>query len=165
MSRSFKREAAAGDTAVYAAVATAHDAGMSPAPVVPFAPLRFAVAYFGAVFVAGVVLGVVRTLWLAPAVGPVAAVAIELPLMLAFSALMAARLLRRWPLSRGPAALAGAIALLLLLAAEVGVSLLAGRDLAAHWALYRSLEAQLGLVGQVVFGALPALRVKSKAPQ
>lgn len=158
MSRSFKREAAAGDAAVYAAAATAHDADMSPAPAVPFAPLRFAAAYFGTVFVAGFVLGVVRTLWLAPAVGPFAAVALELPLMLAFSAFMAGRLLRRWPLSRGLAALAGAIALLLLLAAEVGVSLMAGRDLAAHWALYRAAEAQLGLAGQIAFGLLPTLR-------
>ena len=98
---------------MYAAATTAHDVGMSPVPVAPFAPLRFAVAYVGAVFVAGVVLGVLRTLWLAPAVGPVAA--------------------------------------------EVGVSLLAGRDLAAHGALYRTAEAQLGLAGQVVFGLLPAV--------
>jgi hypothetical protein len=164
MSRSFKREAAAGDAAVYAAAATAHDAGMDAVPAEPTAPLRFAVAYFGAVFVAGFVLGVVRTLWLAPAVGPLAAVALELPLMLGFSAFIAGRLLRRWPLSRGTAALAGALALLLLLAAEAGVSLLAGRDLAAHWALYRAAEAQLGLAGQLVFGLLPALRANQKAP-
>ena len=141
---------------MYAAATTAHDVGMSPVPVAPFAPLRFAVAYVGAVFVAGVVLGVLRTLWLAPAVGPVAAVALELPLMLALSALVAGRLLRRWPLPRGAAALAGGLALLLLLAAEAGLSLLAGRDLAAHRALYGRPEAQLGLAGQVVFGLLPA---------
>ena len=130
--------------------------------VAPFAPLRFAVAYVGAVFAAGVVLGVLRILWLAPAVGPWAAVALELPLMLGFSAVVAGRLLQRWPLARGPAALAGGLALLLLLAAEAGVSLLAGRDLAAHWALYRAAEAQLGLAGQLVFGLLPALRANKK---
>jgi hypothetical protein len=149
---------------VYAAAATAHDAGMDAVTAEPTAPLRFAVAYFGAVFVAGFVLGVVRTLWLAPAVGPLAAVALELPLMLGFSAFIAGRLLRRWPLSRGSAVVAGSIALLLLLAAEAGVSLLAGRDLAAHWALYRAAEAQLGLAGQLVFGLLPALRANQKAP-
>ena len=74
-------------------------------PAEPTAPLRFAVAYFGAVFVAGFVLGVVRTLWLAPAVGP----------------------------------------------------------LAAHWALYRTAEAQLGLAGQLLFGLLPALRAGRKS--
>lgn len=58
-------------------------------PVAPFAPLRFAVAYVGAVFAAGFVLGVLRTLWLAPAVGPLAAVAFELPLVLAFSTMVA----------------------------------------------------------------------------
>jgi hypothetical protein len=147
---------------VYAAAATAHDAGMDASPTALYAPLRFAVAYFGAVFVAGFGLGVVRTLWLAPAVGPLAAVALELPLMLAFSAFMAGRLLRRWPLTRGSATLAGSLALLLL-AAEAGVSLLAGRDLAAHWALYRAADAQLGLAGQLVFGLLPALRAKQKA--
>ena len=148
---------------MYAAATTAHDVGMIPVPVAPFAPLRFAVAYVGAVFAAGVVLGVLRTLWLAPAVGPLVAVVLELPLMLGFSAFMAGRLLHRWPLSRGPAALAGGLALLLLLLAEAGLSLLAGRDLAAHGALYRSAEAQLGLAGQLVFGALPVLRAGRKA--
>ena len=147
---------------MYAAAMTAHDAGMSAVSVVPFAPLRFAVAYVGAVFVAGVALGVLRTLWLAPAVGPVAAEALELPLMLGFSAAVACRLLRRWPLARGPAALAGGLALLLLLAAEVGVSLLAGRDLASHWALYRHADAQLGLAGQIVFGVFPAVLSRLK---
>jgi hypothetical protein len=103
MSRSFKGQAAAGDAEVYAAATTAHDVGMRPVPVAPFAPMR------------------------------------------------------RWPLARGSAALAGGLALLLLLAAEAGVSLLAGRDLAAHGALYRTAEAQLGLAGQVVFGLLPAV--------
>lgn len=92
---------------------------MDAVPAAPTAPLRFAVAYFGAVFVAGFGLGVVRTLWLAPAVG--------------------------------------------LLAAEAGVSLLAGRDLAAHWALYCTAEAPLGLAGQLVFGLLPALRARRKS--
>jgi hypothetical protein len=126
--------------------------------------LRFALAYFGLVFAAGFILGVLRTLWLAPAVGPLAAVALELPLMLGISALVAARLLTHWPLSRPVAAAAGALAGLLLLGAEAGLSLLAGRDLAAHLALYRAAEAQLGLVGQGVFAALPALLACRNAP-
>jgi ABC-type uncharacterized transport system permease subunit len=108
------------------------------------------------------VLGVIRTLWLAPALGPVVAVALELPLMLAASALVARRLLKHWPLRVFPALVAGVGALVLLLLAEAAVSLLAGRDLAAHLALYARPEAQLGLAGQGVFALIPALLVWRK---
>jgi len=47
--------------------------------------LRPALAYFLPVFALGFVLGTVRTLWLAPMLGELAAVAAELPVMLAAS--------------------------------------------------------------------------------
>src|SRR5690606_39056760 len=48
--------------------------------------LHAALAYWAAIFALGFVLGTVRTLWLAPAVGELAAVALELPVMLGASA-------------------------------------------------------------------------------
>ncbi|MGL6291043.1 MAG: hypothetical protein ACRC2H_10180 [Silanimonas sp.] len=125
--------------------------------------LAFAAAYAGSVFLAGFVLGVLRTLWLAPAVGPLAAVLLELPLMLGLSWWVCGRLLTRWPLLPGAAFVAGALALVLLLVAELGVSMLfAGRDLAGHLAQYRLPEAQFGLAAQVLFGAMPWLRAREK---
>ena len=47
--------------------------------------LRAAIAYWAVVFALGFVLGTVRTLWLAPAIGVTVATAVELPIMLAAS--------------------------------------------------------------------------------
>lgn len=118
--------------------------------------LAAAAAYFAIVFAAGFVLGVLRTLWLAPALGPLGAVAIELPVVLAVAWLASARVLRRWPQPPRQAAAMGALAFALLLSAEAALSLLlAGRSLGAHLALYALPEHQLGLAGQLVFAALP----------
>lgn len=120
-------------------------------------PVLFAAtAYFALVFAAGFVLGVIRTLWLAPALGPLAAVAIELPVILCVAWLACAWVLRRWPLAPAQAATMGALALVLLLAAEAALSLLlAGRSLAEHLALYRLPEHRLGLAGQFAFALWP----------
>lgn len=96
--------------------------------------------YFAIVFAIGFALGVPRVLWLAPALGERAAELIELPLMLATSALAArwigARL--RVPPRAGARLAMGALALALLLSVEFTVVLslrgqtiaenLAGRD-------------------------------------
>lgn len=121
--------------------------------------LLAAAAYFALVFAAGFVLGVIRTLWLAPAVGPLAAVAIELPVILGVAWLACGRVLRRWPLAPAQAAVMGALAFALLLGAEAALSLLlAGRSLADHLALYAQAPNLLGLAGQIAFAALPWLR-------
>jgi ABC-type uncharacterized transport system permease subunit len=120
--------------------------------------------YFVAVFAAGFVLGVLRTLWVAPMVGPMLAVAVELPLILAVAWIACVRVLRRLPLGRGgEAALMGASAFALLMLAEAGVSIgLGGRSLAQHLALYAEAPHLLGLAGQVVFACIPALQVRRR---
>lgn len=119
-------------------------------------------AYVGAVFAAGFVLGVLRTLVLVPLLGELAAVLVELPLMLTIAWLVCARILRRWPLSPFAALGMGAIAFLLLMGAEASLStLLAGRSLAEHLALYSQLPHQLGLAGQLAFALFPWIQVRS----
>jgi hypothetical protein len=121
-------------------------------------------AYFAAVFAAGFVLGVGRTLVLAPWLGETGAVLLELPLILAWSWWVAGRIVRRWPLPGGAALASGGLAFALLMAAEAGVSTqLAGRGLADHWALYAEPAHQLGLAGQLLFAALPWWRVRNAA--
>ena len=117
--------------------------------------------YVAAVFAAGFVLGVLRTLVLVPLLGELGAVLVELPVILTIAWLVCTRILRRWPLSP-PAALAmGAIAFLLLMLAEAGLStLLAGRSLAEHLSLYANLPNQVGLAGQLAFAVFPWMQAR-----
>jgi hypothetical protein len=118
-------------------------------------------AYVAAVFAAGFVLGVLRTLVLVPLLGELAAVLVELPVMLTIAWLVCTRILRRWPLPP-PAALGmGAFAFLLLMGAEAGLStLLAGRSPAEHLALYQQLPHQVGLAGQLAFALIPWMQAR-----
>lgn len=117
--------------------------------------------YVVAVFAAGFVLGVLRTLVLVPLLGELAAVLVELPVILTIAWLVCTRILRRWPLSPPAAVGMGAIAFLLLMAAEVGLStLLAGRSLAEHLALYAQLPHQVGLAGQLAFASFPWMQAR-----
>ena len=96
-----------------------------------------------------------------PLLGELAAVLVELPLMLTIAWLVCGRILRRWPLSPSSAIGMGAIAFLLLMAAEAGLStLLAGRSLAEHMALYAQLPHQLGLAGQLAFALFPWMQAR-----
>jgi hypothetical protein len=120
-------------------------------------------AYFSLVFAAGFVLGTLRMLLLVPAIGETAAVVLELPLMLALSwiacAFVTGRLLV--PVRLLPRLIMGCTAFALLMLAEYGVSaLLIGRTLAAHLESYREIQALLGLSGQIVFAAIPALQAR-----
>lgn len=119
------------------------------------------IAYVVAVFAAGFVLGVLRTLVLAPQLGELPAVLVELPLILTIAWLVCARILRRWPLSPPSALLMGAIAFLLLMGGEAGLStLLAGRSLTEHLALSSQLPHQVGLAGQLAFALIPWIQAR-----
>jgi hypothetical protein len=112
--------------------------------------------YVAAVFAAGFVLGVLRTLVLVPLLGELGAVLVELPVILTIAWLVCTRILRRWPLSSPSALGMGAIAFLLLMGAEASLpTLLAGRSLAEHLALYSQLPHQVGLAGQLAFSLFP----------
>lgn len=119
------------------------------------------IAYVAAVFAAGFVLGVLRTLILMPLLGELTAVLMELPVILSIAWLVCTRILGRWPLLP-PAALGmGAIAFLLLMGAEAGLStLLAGRSLAEHLALYAQLPHLVGLAGQLAFAFFPWIQAR-----
>lgn len=126
--------------------------------------LRLGFRYFALVFAAGMVLGTVRTLWIEPRLGPLVAVALELPVMLGLSVLACRGMLRGRAVGLAAAAAMGAVALVLLLLAEAAVSIsLGGLTLAGHLALYRQPGPLLGLAGQLVFAALPmVLRQKPR---
>ncbi|MBU8541432.1 hypothetical protein [Falsiroseomonas tokyonensis] len=122
------------------------------------AALQAGFCYFAVAFAVGFVLGTLRVLAIAPTLGEVASVALELPAMLAVSWVACRWLVRRFavPARPGPRLAMGSIAFALLMLAELGVSIFAfGRSAAEHVATYRNAAAQLGLAAQLGFALLP----------
>jgi len=120
--------------------------------------------YFAAVLSLGFVLGTLRVLVLLPRMGEVAAVAIELPVMLALSWFIAGALIRRCrvPARAGARLIMGGVALVLLLLAEAVLGGLGfGQSLAQHLGHYLTPAGALGLAGQGVFGLIPWLRLRA----
>ena len=125
--------------------------------------LKAGLSYFAVVFAAGFLLGVMRTLLIAPRTGELAAVALELPLILAVSWVACGWAIRRHDVASrsGDRLVMGLASLILLMAAEFAVStLIAGRSLDQHFALYRTAPVLLGLCGQLVYAALPLIRLR-----
>jgi hypothetical protein len=118
-----------------------------------------ALAYVATVFAAAFALGVLRVLLVAPRLGELAAVALEVPVVLGLSWLVAGRVLRRWPLPRLDQRLAmGGLAFALLMLAEtvLGITLF-GRTFAGTLAGMATVPGLFGMAGQIGFGLVPAL--------
>ena len=125
--------------------------------------LRAGVVYFLAVFAAGFVLGVLRTLFVAPRIGVLAAVAVELPIVLAVGWWVSARLQRGSSRTSRDAVLMGGTAFVLLMLAEVSLSIaLFGRTFAEHLSLYVDADHQLGLAGQIACALIPMVQVRHR---
>lgn len=118
-------------------------------------PVAMGLRYFAGVFAAGFALGIVRTLWLAPAIGAAAAVLVEIPIVLAVSWWWGRRLLARTPLPPSGRAIMGASAFVWLMLAELALSLAFGRTAGQHLAALVTPAGLLGLAGQLMFAALP----------
>jgi hypothetical protein len=118
-------------------------------------------AYFGVVFATGFGLGTIRVLVLAPTLGEIAAVLIELPIILVVSWVACRWLITRFDVQNLVSArlVMGGIALAVLLFAEIGVSVFGfGRSLSAHLEQYRQLPVLIGLAGQVAFASFPIIQ-------
>jgi hypothetical protein len=124
--------------------------------------VRAGLAYFAVVFAAGFALGTLRVLVLVPRLGdPLAAVILELPIMLALSWVACRWLVARFdvPTALVDRLVMGGLAFAVLMLAEFGVSALGfGRTLSAHLEQYRQLPALLGLVAQIAFASFPTVQ-------
>ena len=116
-----------------------------------------AAAYWAAVFAFAFVLGIFRTLWLAPKIGALAAVLCEVPLVLAASWWAARRVTARFQITgRGKALVMGLIAFVLLMVAEATLArVLSGQSLADWVRSQTSAAGAMGLAGQILFSAMP----------
>lgn len=120
-----------------------------------------ALAYWALVFAAAFALGVVRTLWLAPRIGDLAAVACEVPVTLAISWWAARRVIAWWQISKAAdARTLGLIAFAVLMAAELTLARLLSGQSATQWAAsLLTPPGALGLGGQVLFAMIPWIQL------
>jgi hypothetical protein len=126
-----------------------------------FAILRTGSIYFAMTFAAAFVLGVFRALFVAPALGELLAVVLELVPMIILSWFTCGFALRRWPIPATLPARAsmGATAFILLMLAEAALSLtLGGLSLRQHAELFTTAPVLLGLAGQLLFAVFPMVR-------
>lgn len=119
---------------------------------------RSAFVYFVAIFALAFVLGVARTLIVAPATGETAAVLLEIPVVLAASWVVARRLLRGRGFALGQRGVMGGVAFALLMVTEAALAGVLRGQSVGQWA--QDLATPLGLMGlagQIGFAAMPAL--------
>ncbi|MEZ5680705.1 MAG: hypothetical protein R3E14_05350 [Erythrobacter sp.] len=121
--------------------------------------LRAAILYWAAIFALGFVLGTVRVLWGAEAMGEADIILIEVPVMLAASWLAARWVVRRFAVrSLSAAAAIGTFAFALLVCAELLLSTTLAGQSAGEWfaGLWRAPH-RYGTLGQVGFGVMPVV--------
>jgi ABC-type uncharacterized transport system permease subunit len=122
--------------------------------------VKAGVLYFALVFGAGVVLGAIRTRWVVPRVGTRTAELMEMPIMLAFTIVVA-----RWTVLRlsvpkmwSARLEMGCVALVLMLIAEFGFVLwIRGLSIKEYFATREPLAEAAYYLMLIVFAIMPRL--------
>ena len=120
--------------------------------------VKAAFAYTLPVFALAFVIGAIRVMVIAPRTGPVLAVALEVPLVLALSWIIAGAVLRRWPLAQSQRAAMAMASFALLMLLEASTALAFGQTPAQFLAGMATPAGALGLAGQIGFALIPLLR-------
>lgn len=118
--------------------------------------------YFVLVFAGGFVLGTLRVAFVAPALGAVIAVALEMPLILTIAWLTARAIIARLAIASSalPRLVMGGSAFTLLMTAEyVGSVALVGMSGAAYLAEMTTHAGLIGLTGQILFALVPSAQM------
>lgn len=123
------------------------------------AVLKSAVVYFALAFAAGFVLGPIRMFVLTPRIGAVAAVLIELPIILTASYFIARWVLRRYRIgaSASQRFAIGVLAFVMLMSAEFLLSMAFGQSPREFVLSMATLAGSIGLGGQILFAFIPLL--------
>jgi hypothetical protein len=120
--------------------------------------VKAAVAYVAPVFIVAFGVGALRVMLVAPVIGPLLAVALELPVILALSWVVAGRVLRHRPLGPRQRRTMAGLAFTLLMLAELLTALAFGQTPAQFFAAQATPPGVLGLLGQIGFGLIPLVR-------
>ncbi|MEJ2385577.1 MAG: hypothetical protein P8Y54_14535 [Xanthomonadales bacterium] len=124
--------------------------------------LRAGFVYFLIVFTIGFVLGSLRVLVVAPRIGELAAVLVELPVMLLAAWIVCSALTTRFRVARNTRdrIIMGGHALALLLIAEIALSkFVFGNPMGSIVAAYLTPHGFVGLCGQLAFAVFPLLQL------
>jgi hypothetical protein len=127
---------------------------------------RAALLYCGIVFTAGVLLGAIRTFWLAPLSGELVAVGLEAPLLLAIAWSACSWITERLEISESflDRLIMGGGALAVLICAEAAIALIAEeRSVSEHLLQYGESAVLLGLLAQLGFAIFPLLRERRES--
>ena len=127
--------------------------------------LAAATAYVAIVFSVAFVMGVIRTLFVAPLTGEVAAVLIETPIILLVSWFAAGWSIRRFsiPAKASDRLTMGFAAFALLMTIETAMSLLLfARPLTEQFAAWATPAGAIGLLAQVAFAFIPLLAARGR---
>ncbi|MCO6186787.1 hypothetical protein [Rhizobium sp. L1K21] len=130
--------------------------------------VRFAALYVLIVFAIGCMFAAIRIFLLEPAIGPLWAVVVEVPVMVVLSYLACGPLVRRWwPLDGEKGIEIGIAAFILLQLLESGLTGLVGPEpyldnILIYWGDL-SAPRLVGLVGQLLFAAMPFVRILRKS--
>ena len=120
--------------------------------------VRSASVYFVAIFAVAFMLGVVRTLIVAPAIGETAAVLLEIPSVLAASWVVARRLVGGRGFTMGQRVAIGGVAFAMWMASEGALAgVLRGQSIGQWAQALATPPGFMGLAGQIGFAAMPAL--------
>ena len=124
--------------------------------------VKAGMAAFAVVFATGFVLGTIRVLAVAPYLGSLTAVAIEVPLMLIASWAVTSWAIERWGVDRRLSARIemGAIAFMLLIAFEAMFGIAAFGQSSRQWlSSFFTPAGAVGLIAQLAFGFMPVMRM------
>ena len=117
--------------------------------------------YFTIVFVAAFALGALRVMVIAPRLGTLAAVLIEVPIVLGVSWVVCVQVVRLFDVPNEwlPRLLMGVLAFLLLMIAEPAIAIFGfGGSLTQYSAGFRSTAGLIGLLGQIAFALIPLVQ-------
>lgn len=120
--------------------------------------VKAAMAYTLSVFAMAFGIGAVRVTFVAPQTGPLIAVALEVPLVLAVSWIVAGRVLSRWPLGPAQRAAMALLSFALLMVLELLTALAFGQPPTQFLSAMTTPAGALGLAGQIGFALIPLVR-------